>query len=190
MATHDRMQTLEVREVVLSEVSASKLFMRVDEDDVAREAPVHFLSVDVLVNFTHAGRKLSNELIQGLLLLVQSHFRSVVGVFWAFVVLVDLTLTFVDSLPSDIIDNVIASTHALVYLLCEIESTEGTLGFDLEPFKPTLCMDVVLSVAIENYNFFFRREGDQTNDAVRHLRIFLLVLSMRQVLQTCDVPLQ
>lgn len=63
-----------------------------------------------------------------------------------------------------------------MYLLCEIEPTKGTFSFDLEPLQPTLRMEVVLGIAIEDYDFFFRGERDQTNDTVRHLRIFLLVL--------------
>ena len=104
-------------------------------------------------------------------------------------IVVYLTLAVIRRLPSHIIDYIIAPLQTLLYLLREIESTQWALSLDLEPLQATLCVEVVLGIAREDYDILIRGKGYQTNGAVWHLTVFLLVLGVGHVLQTGHVPL-
>ena len=93
-------------------------------------------------------------------------------------------------MSGDIRDDIVALLHALVDLLSEVKAAQWALSLDLEPLDAAFSMKVVLLIAGEGHYLVVRAEGDQTNRAVWHVRVLLLILLVSHLLQTAHVALQ
>ena len=90
----------------------------------------------------------------------------------------------------DISDNVIVLLDALVDLLSEVKAAQWAFRLDFKPLDATFSMKVVLLIAGEGHDLVVRAEGDQTNCAIWHIRVLLLVLLVTHLLQAAHVALQ
>ena len=75
-------------------------------------------------------------------------------------------------------------------LLSEVKSAQWAFRLDFEPLHAAFSMKVVLLIAGEGHNLVVRAESDQTNCAIRHIWILLLILLVTHLLQAADVALQ
>lgn len=140
--------------------------------DIVGVAPLELFSTDSLVQLTEGGCQFTDELVELRLLGV-----GVLGV-------------VADGLARHIVDDVSITRHVLVDFGGEVAAAQRTLRFNLEPVLPALHVEVVLRVAAEHNDLVLRCKRDQADRAVGHLAVLLLVVLMRHVRQTLQVPLQ
>ena len=129
------------------------------------------------MQFAHTVGQLTDKVIELGLLLVDSSLSAERRI-------------LVNGLSSDIRDDIVIFLNKLVNLIREIESAKGTFSLDLKPFLATLLVEIVLFIAGENDNIFVRRESDQANDTVGHIRIFLLILAVGHVFEVLHVAVE
>ena len=129
------------------------------------------------MQFAHTVGQLTDKVIKLGLLLVDSSLPAERRI-------------LVYSLSSDISNDIVIFLNKLVNLIREIKSAKGTFSLDLKPFLATLLVEIVLFIAGEYDNIFVRRESDQANDTVGHIRIFLLILAVGHVFEDLHVAVE
>ena len=75
-------------------------------------------------------------------------------------------------------------------ILREVSATQWTFSLNIEPLNSTLLVEVVLHIAREHKKFVIRHKVDQTDRAVWHVVIFLLVLFVAHMHQALNIALQ
>ena len=72
----------------------------------------------------------------------------------------------------------VGTGYVLHHVFCEVMSAEWTFSLHLKPIHAALLMEVVFGIARQDQDVLICLEGNEANDAVGHLVIFVLILSI------------
>ena len=138
-----------------------------------------------LLKLVHALSQFSDELIEvslltiNLVLATTTAFASVRLQVFIFPI---AYIRVIDGLSRNVISNIVPFAYEFGNLTGKIVPAKGALCLDLEPLLPALLVEIVLAIALENYYLVTRGESYQANGAIGHVGVFVLVLTMGQVL--------